>query len=200
MSRAALDRRALSRQFVDALDAVERALRGCPDDRWAASMWHVPRTDPWAWPRDGVTPIPERSDESIQQLSAFCNVAYHCLWYLDFYATTDVAGFRSPDYVRGGPEEQGMAADGAVPVPVTPRYPRDVLLAYLSHGRARVLEVIASATEEELAALCPPAHPHRGKSLLQLLHVNLDHVRQHGADMIAFVDGRASTAPGHSGP
>jgi hypothetical protein len=200
MADTELDRAALSQQFVEALDVVERALHDCPEELWAASIWPVQRTDPWVWPRDGVPPIPERTDQSIQQLSAFCNVAYHCLWFLDFYVTTEVVEFQSPEYVRGGPEEQGMAADGAAPVPVKPCYPREVLLAYLGHGRDRVLERIANATEAELAAPGPRGHPHRGKSLLQLLHVNLDHVREHGGQMMAFLEGRTSTAPGPSRP
>ena len=196
MAHRELDREALSRRFVAALDALERALLACPEELWAASVWPVRRTDPWVWPRDGVSPITERTDESIQQVSAFCNVAYHCLWFLDFYVTTDAAGFQSPEYVRGGPEEQGMAADGAVPVPLRPCYPREVLLAYLDHGRHRVLERIANATAAELAAACPRGHPHRGKSLRQLLEVNLDHVREHGGQLTAFVEGCESTAEG----
>jgi hypothetical protein len=183
-----MDREETSRQFARAIDVLEEALRRCPDGLWETSMWHVARSDPWVWPREGVPPVPERTDESVQQFSAFCNIAYHCLWYLDFYATTDVAGFLSPEFVRGGPEEQGMAADGAAPVPVEPRFPRDVLLAYLAHGRRRVLDLVANATEEELAARCPPGHPHAGKSVSQLLKVNLDHVREHGTDMLAFVN------------
>lgn len=198
MTQRELDRGALRQRFVAALDVMERALLACPEELWAGSVWPVRRTDPWVWPRDGVSPITERTDESIQQLSGFCNVAYHCLWFLDFYVTTDVAGFQSPEYVRGGPEEQGMAADGAVPVPVRPCYPREVLLAYLNHGRDRVLERIAKATTADLAAACPRGHPHHGKSLRQLLEVNLDHVREHGGQMTAFLEGRVSTAEGHS--
>ncbi len=200
MTYTALERGALSARFVEALDILERALHDCPDELWAASLWHVSRTDPWVWPRAGVAPIPGRTDRSIQQLSAFCNVAYHCLWFLDFYVTTDVGGFQSPAYMRGGPEEQGMAADGAVPVPVGPCYPREILLAYLAHGRARVLERIANATEVELAAPCPQAHPHRGKTLLQLLHVNLEHVREHGGQLKGLLEDRGSAATGRSRP
>lgn len=183
-----MDRAETSRQFARAIDVIEEALRRCPDELWETSMWHVARTDPWVWPREGVAPIPERTDESVQQFSAFCNVAYHCLWYLDFYLATDVTSFRSPELVRGGPEEQAMAADGAAPVPVEPRFPREVLLAYLGYGRQRALERLADVTEEELAARCPPGHPHAGKSLSELLMVNLGHLLEHGGDMLAFVN------------
>jgi hypothetical protein len=88
-----------------------------------------------------------------------------------------------------------MAADGAAPVPVEPRFSREVLLAYLAHGRQRAQERVANATEEDLAARCPPGHPHAGKSLAQLLKVNLDHVREHGGDLLAFVNSHGGSSP-----
>lgn len=56
-----------------------------------------------------------------------------------------------------------------------------------SHGRRRVRERIESVPEEEFAARCASNHPHAGKTLRQLLDVNLAHVREHGARMLAFV-------------
>jgi hypothetical protein len=185
-----VDRPALTAQFEEAIEALERALRECPEELWEASVWRVNKTDAWAWPREGVTPIPERTEESIQSLSAFWAVAYHCLWFLDFYASTG-AGFESPEYVRGGPEEQGMAADGAAPLPA-PVFPRDVLLRYVEHGRGKIRDTIAAVTDDELQVLCPSWHPHRGKTLEQLLAVNLRHVREHGGDLLAFVQRHTS--------
>jgi hypothetical protein len=193
MPNAHVDRDALRRRFDDAIADLEQALRSCPDGLWATPMWPVAPSDPWIWPREGTPPIPERTAESIQQFSAFCTVAYHCLWFLDFYRATEPAGFQSPPYVRGGPEEQGMAADGAAPLP-HPTYDREVLLRYLDYGRRRLHERLASVTDQELASKCPPGHPPAGKTLLELLEVNLQHVREHGGDLLAFVqrDGRPS--------
>jgi hypothetical protein len=185
-----VDRPTLTKQFEEAIDALERALHDCPQELWEASVWRVNKTDAWVWPREGVTPVPERTEESIQALSAFWAVAYHCLWFLDFYTNTG-AGFESPEYVRGGPEEQGMAADGAAPL-AAPVFPREVLLRYLDYGRCKVRDTIAAVTDDELQALCPPWHPHRGKTLEQLLDVNLRHVREHGGDLLAFVQRHAS--------
>ncbi|HXH22331.1 MAG TPA: DinB family protein [Dehalococcoidia bacterium] len=147
-----IDRSALTTEFEEAIGDLERALRECPDDLWEASAWRVKKTDAWVWPREGVTPVPERTEESIQSLSAVWVVAYHCLWFLDFYTSTG-EGFESPEYVRGGPEEQGMAADGAARLPA-PVYPREVLLRYLDHGRRKVRHTIATISEEELRAVC----------------------------------------------
>jgi hypothetical protein len=96
-------------------------------------------------------------------------------------------GHESPEYVRGGPEEQGMAADGAAPIP-TPVYPQDVLLQFLDHGREKVRRVVPALSDAELASPLPLHHPHHGKTFEQLLGVNLAHVREHGSDLLSFVE------------
>jgi hypothetical protein len=186
MAIEVVDRDELCRQFDESIDDLVRALRDCPDDLWEASMWHVPRTDPWVWPAPGVEPVPERTDESIQQFSAVWVVGYHCLWFLDFYVTADGSGFESPDYVRGGPEEMAWPPDGAAPL-ADRAISRNTLLAYAEHGRVRVLDRIQDMPETEFAARCSPGHPHAGKTLLELLNVNLAHVREHAGQMLDFV-------------
>ncbi len=148
-----VDRVDLCRRFDAAIDVLDAALRDCPDDRWEASMWHVPRTDPWVWPRPGTEPVPERTDASIQQFSAFWVTAYHCLWFLDFYVTADPAGFESPEYIRGGPEEMQWPADGAAPL-ADQGFPRAALLAYADHGRRQVRQRIQTAPEGEFDQRC----------------------------------------------
>lgn len=180
-------------EFDGAIDVLEQALRQCPDESWEAPAWRVLKTDPWMWPAPGVEPIPERTEESIQSFAAVWVVAYHCLWFLDFYATVDTSNFESPEYARGGPEEQGWPADGAAPLP-TPVYRRDVLLQFLEHGRTKVRRVLPMLTDAELAAPLPAQHPHHGKTFEQLLVVNLAHVREHGSDLLAFV--KRAAAPG----
>ena len=184
--KATLDRQELCEQFEDAIDGLQRALRDCPDELWQASMWHVSRTDPWVWPKSGTEPVPERTDESIQQFSAFWLVGYHCLWFLDFYLSPDPSGFQSPEFVRGGPMEMDWPADGAAPL-ANCLFSRNVLLAYADYGRRRVRWRIMTLTGEEFGACCPPNHPHAGKTLLELLDVNLAHVREHGQQMLDFV-------------
>lgn len=181
-----VDREELCRQFDAAIDVLEDALRACPDERWEESMWPVPRTDPWVWPAPGTEPVLERTDESIQQFSAFWVVAYHCLWFLDFYVTADPSGFESPEYVRGGPEEMPWPADGAAPL-ADRVVSRNDLLAYVDHGRRQVRARIETASDDDFAARCGPRHPHAGKTLRELLDVNLDHVREHGAQLAEFV-------------
>ena len=175
-------------EFEIALADLESALRECPDDRWEQSVWPVPKTDPWMWPAPGVEPIPERTLESIQRQSHFWVVAYHCLWFLDQYSAAD---FDMPTpfvEARGGPEELPFpAADGAAPLP-GPAISRDVLLRFLDHGRGRLRERIGTVDMTTRVGL---HHPHGGKTLAELYQVNLDHVREHGGQLLAFA--RAST-------
>ena len=184
---AALDREGLVRRFDTALDRLEAALRDCPEEHWHDSVWHVPRTDPWVWPQRGVEPVPERTDETIQRFSAFWCVAYHCLWFLDYYLTMGDERFESPEYVQGGPEELGFAADGAVAVPGE-TWPREALLRHLEHGRRKVHDVVPTVDDAVLARRCPDHHPHAGETFGQVLLVNLAHVEEHGAQLAAFVD------------
>ncbi len=186
MTDASMNRSRLAGEFDEAIDRLEEALRLCPDDLWQASMWPVRRTDPWIWPRPGTEPIVERTDESIQIYSSVAGIVYHCLWFLDFYVTTDAKTFQSPEYVRGGAQEMDWAADGAAPLPGWV-FPKEVLLRYLEHGRRRVRERLASVSETEMAGTCPDGHPHAGKTLSQLVQVNLDHVREHSGQIRAFL-------------
>jgi hypothetical protein len=175
----------LRMEFDAGLSTLQQALLACPDERWETSVWHVPRTDPWVWPDAGVEPVPERTDESIQRYSAFCIVAYHCLWFLEYYAEIDAPGVSRFEPVIGGPEEQGFAADGAVAVP-RGSFSKPVLLGFLEHGRRRLDEVLQSVTSDDLDARCPAGHVRAGTSLRELLRVNLAHVREHGAQLLEF--------------
>lgn len=180
-----LDRAAVVAQFDEAIDVLERALRECPDELWAAPVWRVHKSDPWVWPPPEVEPMPERTEESIQAIAAFWAVAYHCLWFLDAYLELDMFSYESPAYVRGGPEEQFPAADGVAPIPGAP-FTRDHLLRFLEHGREKVRRVLPALSESELASPLHQGHPHHGKTFEQLLGVNLEHVREHGSELLAF--------------
>jgi hypothetical protein len=178
-----IDRAELAAQFVHGVDRVERCLRAWPDDQWERCLWPVLKTDAWVWPQPGVEPVPERTDETIQRFSQVWCVAYHCLWFLDFYATPFDEQFVSPEYVRGGPEELPFPApDGAVSVPDRV-WPRDALVRYADHGRAKVLALLPRVTAEQLLSMAPASHPRHGESFEQVLGVNAAHVVEHGMQM-----------------
>ena len=189
-----MDRGELCRRFDAAIDRLERALRECPDELWEASVWPVPTTDPWVWPAPGVEPIPERTEDSIQQFSAVWAVATHCLWFLDFYVSANPDGFQSPDYMEGNTEEAPWPADGAAPL-AHRVFDRETLLRYADHGRRQIRRRIETMPEPEFDDVCGPHHPHAGKTLRQLLEVNVRHVEEHGGQLAAFVDRGGRPAP-----
>lgn len=180
-----IDRAAMVLQFDQAIDVLERALHGCPEELWETPVWRVLKTDPYVWPQAGVEPMPERTEESIQSIAAFWAVAYHCLFFLDLDATADRRDLRPPEFARGGPEEHYPAADGASAIPGVhaPVFPRDVLLRFLDHGRAKMRRVVPALTDAELAAASG-----RNKTFEQRLVESLEHVREHGSQLLAFVE------------
>jgi len=189
------DRTSMVMQFDEAIDVLERAIRECPDELWEAPVWRVVKTDPHVWPALGVEPIPERTEESIQSIAAFWAVAYHTLYFLYVDATSDRSNLRPPDYARGGPEECYPAPDGAAALPGihAPVIPRNVLLRFLDHGRAKVRRVVPELTDVELAA---PSG--RSKTFEERLIESLAHVHEHGSKLLAFVE-RVPTPPNELG-
>ena len=177
--------------MIEAFDAaiadLEKALHLCPEEAWEESVWEVRQTDPWIWPAPGVQPIAERTPQSIQRLSHFWVVAYHCLWYLDQYTLPD---FEMPTKfveARGGPEELPFPApDGAAPLP-GPAISRDVLLRFLDFGQEQLHARIGAV---DMAAMVSQRHPHAGKTLAELYDVNLEHLREHGTQLLSFAKSR----------
>lgn len=183
----------LIREFDAAIDLLEDALRRCPAALWEASLWKVERTESGVWPGNDQ-PEPGRTDESIQVFSALWKVAYHTLFYLDWYVTTEMiatpvapeGSFATPEFIRGGVEEAPFNEDWTLKLPKHV-YRRELLLQYLDYGRARARLVISSLTDDDLARTCGPDHPHAGKTLAQLLQINLAHLREHGGQIRRFL-------------
>jgi hypothetical protein len=183
----------LLREFDEAIDLFEAALRECPEALWEASLWKVERNEPGIWPENDQ-PEPGRTDESIQVFSALWKVAYHCLFYLDWYVTTEMmatpiapeGSFATPEFIRGGVEEDPFNKNWTLKLPDR-AYRRELLLQYLDYGRARARRVISSLTDADLAKTCGPYHPQAGKTLEQLLQINLAHLREHGGQIRRFL-------------
>jgi len=178
-------------QYHAAIDVFERAVRRCPAELWHASVWPVLRSDPGVWPSEGNEPVPERTDESIQVFSAFWNVAAHTAFFLDFY----VSGPKLEGYVPPSPferESQGdlFAADGAVTLPDW-TYTKAEILGYIAYGRDKADRVISSMTVEDQRLKISAPHPWAGISWNELLRVNLNHIKEHGGQMAAFLEGAA---------
>lgn len=166
----------LTRRFTAAIDQLEAALRACPDDLWEASLWEVGVDDPGVQPEG--TPL---SRDELQVYSTFWSIAYHTLFFLDLYLSGGLeqfdAGFAPPAPFRLEDQDAGR--------PPARAYTRAELEAYLAHGRRKALATIEALTDEDWSRTCQWGP--RQVPFAELLLVNLNHVREHGAQLGMFL-------------
>ncbi len=146
-------------QFGAAIDTLEHAIRACPDDLW--------------------------SDQS--NYHQLWYMAYHTLFWLDYYLTEDPSDFRPLEPF--GLEE----LDPSGIIPERP-YRKNELLDYLGHCRNKCRVTIESMTEEGANKLY-----NSGRTKLthaELLLYNMRHVQHHAAQMNLLLRQKINFAPG----
>jgi hypothetical protein len=149
---------ALVGQFHAALSMLKAAVEQCPEAHWHGLV--------------GTQP--------------FSHVAYHTLFYTDFYLSPDEASYRRPELHReeyqvfGGtklPPEQEPISDSPIP--------REVILQYVELCRRKASENIAAETEETLAG--PSGFPWYKISRAEFLLNNVRHIQHHTAHMSLYL-------------
>jgi len=151
-----VQRQAVWGQFGAAIDALENAIAACPETVWG----------------EGPTP------------HAFWYIAYHTLFWTDYYLSGTPEGFTPPaPYTLGELDPEGVYPDRI--------YARDELLAYLVHVRRKARAVIAAMTEEQAAE--PSSFQRLG--LGELLLYNLRHVQHHVGQLQLLLRQRIDSAP-----
>jgi len=157
----------LRRQFSAAIDMLENAIRTCPDDLWCDQ-----------------TKKPEWVSNDIV---GFWYLAYHTLFYLDFYLSDSMEDFGPPaPFNRDEFDPAGL-------LPEKP-YSKEVLLGYLDHGRRKCNAVIDALTDEKARQQSRP-RPELQLSVAELLLDNLRHVQHHAAQLNLVLRQRTGTAP-----
>jgi len=136
------------------------------------------------WPNEGAGD--GRTEAAIQRFSEFWPVAYHCLFFADFYLWDCAGDWATPPDFTNGPEDQGIDEHGAARFPNV-HYSKAQLLGYAEYCRARARAVLATVTDAQLSSVLPGRHPHHGKTFGSLLDINLQHVREHGGRLADFV-------------
>jgi RimJ/RimL family protein N-acetyltransferase len=146
------------RQFGASMDMLENAIRECPEKVWG-----------------------DRPD-----FYAFWYLAYHTLFWLDYYASDDPKSFAPPaPFTLGEMDPAGVLPDRV--------YTKDELLGYLAHGREKIRRRIERMTEET-------AHARLGgdavvETAAELLLYNMRHVQHHAAQLNLLTRQQADTAP-----
>lgn len=120
--------------------------------------------------RETIESCPEKAWTEGLGGAAFWRVAYHTIFFLDFYMHKREADFSRPSFHR----EDVLFLDKA---PASEPYAKATLLAYLQETRARAKPLLAELTEADLTAPSPvPWYTiPRGEFLLN----NLRHAQHH---------------------
>jgi len=156
----------LWRQFGAAIDMLENALRGCPDELWGERLWE---------------------DRSLPALSAYWYLAYHTLFWLDLYLSGSEEAFAPPAPFT----LSELDPAGALPERV---YTRAELSRYLAHTRQKCQATIESLTDEHAARLWRGGG--RELPFAELLLYNMRHVQEHAAQLNMFLGQRNASASG----
>ena len=146
------------RQFGAAIDMLENALLVCPEAVWG---------------------------DRIGQ-HEFWYLAYHTLFYLDFYLSESEVGFAPPaPYTLGELDPEGEMPDRV--------YTKTELHTYLVHGREKCRATIAALSDERANQRC--GFGRREMSVAELLLYNLRHVQYHAAQLNLLLRQRTDSAP-----
>jgi DinB superfamily len=156
----------LWRQFGAAIDMLDNALRECPDELWTGILW---------------------GDNSAAEDSPFWYVAYHTLFWLDYYLSGSSDSFAPPPpFTLSELDPAGVLPDRT--------YTRPQLRDYLLHGRRKCRASIESLTEEQGQRM---RRVGRGQlPFAELLLYTMRHVQEHAAQLSMFLGQRAGLTSG----
>ena len=148
----------LWQQLGATIDMLENAIVACPDALWG-----------------------DRS-----QRPEYWYLAYHTLFFLDYYSSDSAEGFAPP---------APFTMDEMDPAGVLPErvFTKDELLDYLRHGREKNRRLIASLTDETAGEI--RRFNGRDWSVLEWLLCNLRHVQHHTAQLNLILRQQTDSAP-----
>jgi len=157
---------AVWQQFGAAIDMLENAIRACPEELWS----------------DGS----KRPEWVSHDVVGFWYVAYHTLFFLDFYLSGSADGFAPP---------APFTLDELDPAGLLPErpYTQDELLTYLDHGRKKCRAAIEGMTEQSAGEQCGFARPEVNRA--ELLLYNLRHVQHHTGQLNLILRQNLDSAP-----
>ncbi len=147
----------LWQQFGAAIDMLDNAMQECPDSLWHERLWNHPNEPP-----------------EYAGFADFWYLAYHTLFWLDFYLSGSEEGYAPP--VPFTLSEFDPA--GALPDKV---YTKEELQSYLAYGREKCQATIESLTDEKASQVCKFGWGE--VSFAELLLYTMRHVQEHGAQL-----------------
>ena len=163
-------RAVLWQQFGAAIDMLDDAIRACPDEQWTGRI------------------LSDRSPQP--EFSQFWYVAYHTLFWLDFYLSNVSEGFAPPaPFTLGELDPAGLLPERV--------YSKRELQTYLAYGRKKCRATIEALTDPLAPQRCKPNAP--DMSVAELLLYNMRHVQEHAAQLSLVLGQKAGLASGWVG-
>jgi DinB superfamily len=157
-------------QFGAAIETLENAITACPDELWRARLWRELDVQP----------------EFVQ----FWYIAYHTIFWLDYYCSDSAEGFSVPPPFTTSEMEMGAA-------PPERAYTKTELLSYLEAARAKCRAKIES--QADVSELQRVRSNWRVKTVAELLLYTMRHVQEHAAQMNMLLGQQTDAAPGWVG-
>lgn len=144
--------------FGAAIDMLENAITACPDALW--------------------------SDR--EQQPEYWYVAYHTLFFLDYYLSETADGFAPP---------APFTLEELDPAGVLPERPftKDELLGYLEHGREKARRLVETLTDETAREI--RRFNNSDWSVLDWILTSVRHVQHHTAQLNLILRQRTDSAP-----
>jgi hypothetical protein len=152
-------KQSLWQQFGASLEMLENAMQICPPE-----VWHNPKKDQWF---------------------DFWYIAYHTLFYTDFYLSDSSEGFVPP-----APFTLSEFSADEFPARA---YSKEELLGYLEHCRRKCKAQIHSFNPQKLEMQFQAFH--KSFSLLELAFYNMRHVQHHAAQLNLLLRQTRGDAP-----
>lgn len=151
-------------QFGAAIDMLDNALKACPDELWQEQLY------------DERTVQPEFAE--------FWYVAYHALFWLDFYLSDSIETFSPLPPFTLSEFEAGLLPERV--------YTKAELQSYLAHGRHKCRKTIDNLTDAFAPQRCRSDWPEM--SVAELLLDNMRHVQEHAAQLSLFLGQKEHSA------
>jgi hypothetical protein len=142
----------LTNQFEAALCTLDASIDHCPDAGWNVRVGNL----------------------------VFCQVAFHTLFYTDFYLGLDEESFRHQPFHLAN---AGFFRDyeELLDRPQVLLYDKPGVKAYLEHCRTKAAAAICAETADSLTSPC--GFPRRNMTRAELYVYNMRHVQHHAAQL-----------------
>ena len=157
-------------QFGAAIETLQNALIACPEELWHARLW--------------------RESEIKPEFTEFWYVAYHAIFWLDYYCSESADGFTvPPPFTLSELEKDAVLPERA--------YTKQELQTYLEYACTKCRAKIESLADEN--------EPQRVRknwrvtTVAELLLYNMRHVQEHAAHLNMLLGQKTDSAPGWVG-